>query len=73
LSISSTSQVTGGFVAILKSINNSLSPAEYKEILIKTSHKLTVKDDSYGMSEPENVVDLAKAAKYIEDITCCAE
>ena len=38
LSMSSTSPVLAGFVAILKSINPDLSPADYKDILIKTSY-----------------------------------
>lgn len=66
LSYSSTSPVTGGFIAILKSINNTLSPAEYKNILVKTSYALKVKDALYGESEPTHVVDIEKAALYIK-------
>ncbi len=39
MSLSSTSPVTAGFVALLKSIDNTLHPAEYKRILMETSNK----------------------------------
>ncbi len=38
LSISSTSPVTAGFVAMLKSVRPDLKPAEVKRILMETSH-----------------------------------
>jgi hypothetical protein len=41
LSISSTSPVTAGFVAMLKSGNADLQPADYKRILMETSREMT--------------------------------
>jgi hypothetical protein len=41
LSISSTSPVTAGFVAMLKSVKPELTPAECKRILMDTSRELT--------------------------------
>ena len=41
LSISSTSPVTAGFVAMLKSVKPDLQPADYKRILMETSRELT--------------------------------
>lgn len=68
LSISSTSVVTGGFVALLKSINNTLTPNEYKEILKKTSSNIVFKDP-YTLKESQcsNVPDIGKATLYIKD------
>ncbi|WP_160683598.1 S8 family serine peptidase [Clostridium sp. C2-6-12] len=68
LSISSTSVVTGGFVALLKSINNTLTPNEYKDILKKTSSNIVFKDP-YTLKESQcsNVPDIGKAALYIKD------
>jgi hypothetical protein len=68
LSISSTSVVTGGFVALLKSINNTLTPNEYKEILKKTSSNMTFKNP-YTLKESQcsSVPDVGKATLYIKD------
>ncbi|WP_297417791.1 S8 family serine peptidase [Clostridium sp.] len=68
LSISSTSVVSAGFVALLKSVNNSLSPNEYKNILIKTSSKVTFKDP-YTLEEVQcsKVPDIFKAVTYIKE------
>lgn len=69
-SYSSTSPVTGGFVAILKSINNTLSPKEYKDILIKTSYSTNFYDWNFKQQfECSAVVDIEKAAKYIQKIS----
>lgn len=60
LSVSSMSVVTAGFVAILKGIDNTLSPAEYKEILIRTSRSM-----EYENEKAEHVADIAQAAQYL--------
>lgn len=67
-SVSSTSPVTAGFIAILKSINNNLTPDEYRQILKKTSYKTTFTDPfTLKKAECPNVVDIGKAAKYIKE------
>lgn len=67
-SVSSTSPVTAGFIAILKSINNKLTPDEYRQILKKTSYKTTFTDPfTLKKSECSNVVDIGKAAAYIKE------
>jgi hypothetical protein len=66
---SSMSPVTAGFVAILKGVNNTLSPAEYKEILVKTSYS-THFDGGFADFEDadvEHVADIGAAAKYIQE------
>lgn len=60
LSLSSTSPVTAGFVAILKSINGGLTPMEYKNILVQTSYQM-----EYGGENADRVVDIGNAVKYI--------
>ena len=60
-SISSTSPVTAGFIAILKNVNNNLTPGEYKDILIKTSKKKL-----YDNYECPRVVDIYDAVKYLQ-------
>lgn len=60
LSISSTSPVTAGFVALLKSINNDLSPSEYKRILRDTSKEMI-----YDGEVCPRVVDIYEALQYI--------
>ena len=45
LSMSSTSPVTAGFVALMKSVRNDLPPAEYKRILMETSRSLIYKGE----------------------------
>ena len=62
LSVSSMSVVTGGFVAILKSINNTLTPEQYKEILVKTSRPL-----EYEGQSAVHVVDIEKAVQYLKE------
>ena len=44
------------------SINDSLTPAQYKEILVATSHQAEYE----GESAP-HVVDMGKAVKYLQD------
>lgn len=66
-SVSSTSPVTAGFIAILKSINNKLTPDEYRQILKKTAYKTTFTDPfTLKKAECSNVVDIGKAAAYIK-------
>lgn len=60
LSVSSMSVVTAGFVAVLKEIDNTMSPAEYKEILIKTSRPM-----EYAGEKAEHVADIEAAARYL--------
>ncbi len=67
-SISSTSPVTAGFIAILKSVNNKLSPNEYRDILKKTSYKMSFKDPfTLKDSECSSVVDIGKAVIYLKE------
>jgi hypothetical protein len=60
LSISSTSPVTAGFVAMLKSVRPELSPAEIKQVLMETSRPLTFE----GRQAPR-VVDAAAALRSV--------
>ncbi|WP_027626137.1 S8/S53 family peptidase [Clostridium lundense] len=67
-SLSSTSPVIGGFVAILKGINNTLSPSDYKDILKKTSYKTTFKDPFTEKEfECPSVADIEKAVTYLKE------
>lgn len=67
-SVSSTSPVTAGFIAILKSINNKLTPDQYRQILKKTSYKTTFKDPfRLNTFECSDVIDIGKAAEYIKE------
>ena len=59
-SMSSTSPVTAGFVAILKSINGGLSPSEYKNILVQTSYQM-----EYDGELVDHVADIGNAVKYL--------
>ncbi|UCG88551.1 MAG: S8/S53 family peptidase [Gemmatimonadota bacterium] len=61
LSISSTSPVTAGFVAMLKSVQPNLQPADYKQILMQTSRSLTFE----GQHAPR-VVDIAAALRRVQ-------
>jgi hypothetical protein len=60
MSVSSMSPVTAGFVAILKNVNDGLSPAEYKDILIRTSYST-----DYDGAYVERVVDIGNAVRYL--------
>lgn len=67
-STSSASPVTAGFVAILKGINNKLTPSEYKEILVNTSYKMTFTDPFLEISTNcAHVADIMKAITYMEE------
>lgn len=61
-SYSSMSPVLAGFVAILKEVNGNLSPKEYKDILIKTSHEY-----EFEGKKISRVADIYKAVVYIKD------
>lgn len=68
LSMSSTSPVLAGFVAILKSINPNLSPQDYKDVLIKTSYQTEYYDWGFGRtSNIPHAVDIGKAVTYIKE------
>ncbi len=60
LSISSTSPVTAAFVAILRSIDPDLSPAECKRILMETSRPMT-----FEGRRAERVVDVTAAVRSV--------
>jgi hypothetical protein len=60
LSISSTSPVTAGFVALLKGVQPDLGPAEIKRILMETSRPLTFE----GQRAPRTV-DAAAALRSV--------
>ena len=60
LSISSTSPVTAGFVALLKSVKPELKPAEVKQILMETSRSTLFE----GMRSPRTV-DIAAAIRSV--------
>jgi len=68
-SMSSTSPVVAGFVAILKSVNNSLTPLEYKQILIDTSYSMYYTDKKLGIEDSyiEHIVDIGNAVKYLQE------
>jgi hypothetical protein len=61
-SISSTSVVTAGFVAILRSIDPSLSATVCKQLLVSTSRPLAYYDPFFKMQfAPKHVADIGKA------------
>jgi hypothetical protein len=60
LSISSTSPVTGGFVALLKSVRPDLKPADVKRILMETSRPTVFE----GQKSPRTV-DIAAALRSV--------
>ncbi|MDE7433114.1 MAG: S8/S53 family peptidase, partial [Lachnospiraceae bacterium] len=61
-SVSSMSVVTAGSVALLKEIDNTLTPAQYKEILMNTSRRL-----EYEGKYAEHVLDMEAAVRYLMD------
>lgn len=64
---SSTSPVAAGFVAILKSINSTLSPGEYRDILQKTSCRTDFYDWNFKQTFTcEKVADISKAIEYLK-------
>ena len=56
---SSMSVVTAGIVALLKEINNNLSPQQIKEILVETSRNITY--DGYKVNRVVDAVEAATA------------
>lgn len=60
VSVSSMSVVTAGFVAMLKEIDGTLTPAECKEILVETSRPA-----EYAGERAEHVVDIEAAVRYL--------
>ena len=66
-SISSTSPVLAGFIAIMKSIDNSLILSDYKKILKETSYSTYF--TGYGSwennIETNNVADIGKASEFV--------
>lgn len=69
VSFSSMSPVTAGFVALLKSVNNTLTPDEYKKILVETSYSMhfTGGVADFENSDAEHIVDIANAVKYLQE------
>lgn len=61
---SSMSVVTAGFMAILKSINPNLTPAEYREILIQSAHEGII-------TEPQTLKEIQ--VKHLADIDSAIE
>ena len=65
-SISSTSVVTAGFVAILRSIVPSLSAAECKRLLVSTSKSLAYYDPFFRVwLSPKHVADIGSAVEAL--------
>lgn len=62
LSVSSMSVVTAGFVAILKEVDDTLTPAEYKEILVETSRPV-----EYAGEQAEHVADIEAAVRALQE------
>jgi len=61
LSISSTSPVTAGFVAMLKSVRPGLRPADYKQILMQTARSVT-----FEGQHAQRAVDMVAALRGIQ-------
>lgn len=61
-SMSSMSPVLAGFIAMLKEVNNELTPDEYREILVKSSYNY-----NYNGKEISKVVDISRAIQYLKD------
>jgi hypothetical protein len=60
------SPVLGGFVALLKSIENHLTMQECKDILIKTSYEISTKGANwYDLNPCLRVVNIGKAVQYL--------
>jgi len=65
-SLSSTSPVTAGFVALLKEIDPSLESSQYKKILVETSKEVLFKDHYLGSEYLcPRVVDAGTAVRYL--------
>jgi hypothetical protein len=69
LSISSTSPVLAGFIAILKCIDNTLTLNKCKEILKKTSYATHFKGyATWDDVDIDNVADIGASAKYVHQM-----
>ncbi|MBE6063457.1 MAG: peptidase [Clostridium butyricum] len=67
MSYSSMSPVTAGFVAILKSINPNLTPAQYKEILVSTAKEKTITEpNTMKQITLPKVADINDAVNYMQ-------
>ena len=65
-SLSSTSPVAAGVVALLKEVNNQLKPAEYKRVIVETSKEVLFKDQNNGSEFLcPKVVDAGTAVRYL--------
>ncbi len=63
LSYSSMSPVLAGFIAMMKEVNNTLTPSDYKRILKETS-----KEVNYRGSVIKTVVDAPAAVEYMKQL-----
>ena len=61
--ITSTAPVTAGFVAMLRSLDPTLSPARIKDILMASSHPMEL-----GGRRGERVPDLGEAVNRVRGI-----
>lgn len=61
-SVSSMSVVTAGFVAMLEEVDDTLTPAEYKAILVETSRPM-----EYAGERAEHVADIEAAVRYLAE------
>ena len=61
-SVSSMSVVTAGFVAMLEEVDDTLTPAEYKAILVETSRPM-----EYAGERAERVADIEAAVRYLAE------
>lgn len=61
-SVSSMSVVTAGFVAMLEEVDGTLTPAEYKAILVETSRPM-----EYAGERAEHVADIEAAVRYLAE------
>lgn len=68
-SFSSMSIVLAGFIAILKSINPSLTSKDCKKLLISTSYEISQQGENwYDLNPCEHIVDIAKAVNELANI-----
>lgn len=61
-SVSSMSVVTAGFVAMLEEVDGTLTPTEYKAILVETSRPM-----EYAGERAEHVADIEAAVRYLAE------
>ena len=64
---SSMSVVTAGFMAILKSINPTLTPAEYRKILMESAHEAEITEpQTLKEIQVKHLADIENAINYME-------